>query len=101
VHSSITPEPFGKVVVEGMLAGKPVVATAGGGVPEIVDDGETGLLVPMGDADAMAAAIAKLLADPARAQTIGRQARQAALESFPISKTVAGVEKVFDGMLKA
>lgn len=99
VHSSITPEPFGKVVVEGMLAGKPVVATNGGGVPEIVNDGETGLLVPMGDAPAMAAAIDKLLADPPHAQTIGRQARQAALESFPISKTVAGVEDVFNIVL--
>ena len=64
VHASITGEPFGQVIVEGMAAGKPVVATAGGGVPEIVQDGLTGLLVPMGDPQGMARAICRLLENP-------------------------------------
>ena len=46
VHASITGEPFGQVIIEAMASGKPVVATNGGGVPEIVVHGETGLLVP-------------------------------------------------------
>ena len=66
VHASITGEPFGQVIIEGMAAGKPVVATSGGGVPEIVVDQETGFLVPMGDATAMALAICDLLENPAR-----------------------------------
>src|SRR5207302_666535 len=63
VHASTIGEPFGQVVVEGMVLGKPVVATNGGGVPEIVVNGETGVLVEMGDATAMAEAICGLLAD--------------------------------------
>ena len=64
VHASTTGEPFGQVILEGMAAGKPVVATRGGGVPEFVDDPATGLLVPMGDAKAMADAMARFLRDP-------------------------------------
>ncbi len=59
-HTSIAPEPFGRVVVEGMLAGKPVIAARDGGVTEIIDDGRDGLLVPSGDANALAAAIRQL-----------------------------------------
>lgn len=54
-------EPYGLTVVEAQACGVPVVATAAGGVPEIVDDGRTGVLVTPGDADAMAAAITRLL----------------------------------------
>ena len=68
VHASTTGEPFGQVIIEGMAAGKPVVATNGGGVPEIVEDGQTGILVPMGDAPALAEAICRVLADPAQAR---------------------------------
>ena len=64
VHASTKGEPFGQVIIEGMAAGKPVVATDGGGVPEIVEDGHTGILVPMGDVEAMAEAIVKILSDP-------------------------------------
>ncbi|MCP8881914.1 glycosyltransferase family 4 protein [Devosia sp. XJ19-1] len=70
VHTSIAAEPFGRVVVEGMLAGRPVVATASGGVTEIIRDGETGLLVPPGDAPALAAAITRLMNDPDMAQRL-------------------------------
>ena len=63
VHASITGEPFGQVVIEAMASGKPVVATNGGGIPEIVQHQITGLLVPMGDAKSMAAAILRLLAN--------------------------------------
>ncbi|MEI9897862.1 MAG: glycosyltransferase family 4 protein [Chthoniobacter sp.] len=64
VHASPIPEPFGQVVIEAMAAGKPVVATNAGGIPEIVVDGECGYLVPVGDVDAMAEKICALLADP-------------------------------------
>ncbi|SNB79883.1 Glycosyltransferase involved in cell wall bisynthesis [Arboricoccus pini] len=62
-HTSVAAEPFGQVIVEGMAAGKPVIATAAGGALEIVDHETDGLLVPPGDAVALGAAIARLTAD--------------------------------------
>ena len=99
VHASTTGEPFGQVVVQGMSAGKPVVATNGGGIPEIVVDGQTGLLVPMSDADAMAAAISHLLANPELAQQMGLMGRQRVLEHFTIDHTVLKVEQVYESLL--
>jgi glycosyltransferase involved in cell wall biosynthesis len=64
------------VLLEAMAFGVPVVATKVGGIPEIVTDGETALLVPAQDPSAMAAAIARLLSDPGTASTLARQARE-------------------------
>ena len=99
VHASTTAEPFGQVIVEGMAAGKPVVATAGGGVTEIVVDGVTGLLVPMGDADAMATAVNRLLGDPALAATLAEAGRQRARDQFTIQHTVDRIQAVYDNLL--
>ncbi len=55
VHTSIAPEPFGRVIVEGMLARKPVIATRAGGALETIDEGVTGLLVAPGDVAALKA----------------------------------------------
>ena len=98
-HASITGEPFGQVVVEGMAAARPVVATAGGGVPEIIDDNRTGLLVPMNDAAAMAAAIGRLLADPDLRRRLGRAGRERVLAAFTSDHTARGVAAVFDHVL--
>jgi glycosyltransferase involved in cell wall biosynthesis len=67
-------ENFGGVLLEAASYGCPLVATHCGGTPEIVENGETGLLVPPGDADELANAILRLLADRALAAQIGRQA---------------------------
>ena len=75
VHASITPEPFGQVIVEAMLAGVPVVAVDSGGPAEIVTDGTDGLLYPAGDVDALAQALQQLRNDPglrARLSDAGR-----------------------------
>jgi glycosyltransferase involved in cell wall biosynthesis len=95
VHASITGEPFGQVITEAMAVGKPVVATRGGGVPEIVQDGVTGLLVPMGDAPAMAAAICEILADPDRARRMGAEGRVRVLRHFTVRGTARRLESVF------
>jgi glycosyltransferase involved in cell wall biosynthesis len=99
VHASITPEPFGRVLIEGMALGRPIVATAGGGVPEIVVDGQTGLLVPGGDVGAMAAALRRLLGDPALRQRFGAAGLARARSHFSLESYVAGVEAVYDAVL--
>lgn len=99
VHASTTGEPFGQVIVEGMAAGLPVVATDGGGVPEIVVHGQTGLLVSMNDADAMAEAILRLLSDPAAARAMGYKGQQRARDTFSIERTARAVEAIYDRLM--
>jgi glycosyltransferase involved in cell wall biosynthesis len=64
VHPSIDPEPFGRTLVEAMLAGVPVIATNAGAAPDILEGGKAGMLVPPNDAPALARAIAAVLARP-------------------------------------
>ncbi|HZK82002.1 MAG TPA: glycosyltransferase family 4 protein, partial [Humisphaera sp.] len=99
VHASTIGEPFGQVVIEGMAAGKPIVATNGGGIPEIVQDGVTGLLVPMGDAAQMADAVCQLLADPVKSQEMGQLGRRRVMKYFTIQQTAARVERIYDRVL--
>ena len=75
-------EGFGMVALEAMERGRPVIASAVGGLPEIVDDGRTGVLVPPGDVDALAAAIRDLTASPARTAAMGAAGRARAIEQF-------------------
>jgi glycosyltransferase involved in cell wall biosynthesis len=62
-HTSVRGEPFGRVIIEGMSVGRPVVATAAGGVPEFVHDGEDGMLVPPGDAVELASVLRRIFDD--------------------------------------
>lgn len=91
--TSVAPEPFGRVVVEAMLAGRPVVATAGGGAAEILLPGSTGLLVPPADPRALAGAIGGLLADRPAAAAMGARARQAAAQRYSLESTLALLER--------
>lgn len=99
VHASTLGEPFGQVVIEGMAAGKPVIATDGGALPEIVQNGETGLLVPPAAPDALADAIRTLLADPARAHAMGLAGRKRVQAHFTIAHTCAKVQTLYDQLL--
>lgn len=94
-HASTTGEPFGQVVVEAMMAKRPLVATRGGGIPEIVMDEETGLLVPMKDAPAMARALLRLLDDPQWAKAMGQAGHRRALSHFTIAHTVAKMGRIY------
>jgi len=83
-HTSTAPEPFGRVIVEGMLARTPVIATAAGGALEIVDPGKNGILVPPGDAPALQAALRQLLTAPERTHRLGQSGRQEAQTRFSL-----------------
>jgi glycosyltransferase involved in cell wall biosynthesis len=86
-HCSTAPEPFGRVIVESMFAGTPVIATDAGGAREIVIHGETGLLTPMRDAPALAAAIERYLADPDWSRAVAEKARAHAHGTFSPAAT--------------
>ncbi len=100
VHASVTGEPFGQVIIEAMAAGKPVVATNGGGVPEIVKDGHTGILVPMGDPEAMATAICKILTEPLLAAQMGNCGRERVKQHFTIQETAEKIVAVYGRLLE-
>ena len=99
VHASIRPEPFGRVVLEAMACRKPVIASLGGGVTEIVDHGRTGLLFPPGDDQALASAILELLGDRDRAVRMGEAGYVRLLERFNISQNVEATEATYDRVL--
>jgi glycosyltransferase involved in cell wall biosynthesis len=75
---SVVEEAFGLTALEGMAAGRPVVAFASGGLPELVRDGETGILVRKGDVAGLASAIRRLLTDPALCQRLGAAGQRVA-----------------------
>ncbi len=89
-------EGFPLVVLEAMAAGLPVVATRVIGSSEAICDGETGLLVPVGDAKALADAIEQIVSNPVLAHTFGRSARLRAENIFPYSKMVARIEHLYE-----
>ena len=100
VHTSIEPEPFGRVIAEGMAAGRPVIATDAGGAPEVTgESGAAALLVPPGDVAAMAGAILRLLDDPAEAQRLAEAGRQRVLERFSVAGHVERVQTLYDRLL--
>jgi glycosyltransferase involved in cell wall biosynthesis len=99
VLSTRTPEPFATTVVQAMMAGKPVVATATGGSPEIVLHGETGLLVPPANPTALADALRRLLDDPELARRVARAGREHVLEFNREEVTTREVEGIYEEVL--
>ena len=75
-------EPLGIVNLEAMACGTAVVGSAVGGIPEVVSDGQTGLLVPPDDPEALAAGLNALVGDPDRAAAMGRAGRERAIAEF-------------------
>jgi glycosyltransferase involved in cell wall biosynthesis len=84
------------VALEAMAQGKPVVATAVGGTPELVVDGESGVLVPPRDVEALAAALDALLDDPSRASLLGTQARERVRREFSADAAAEQVLELYE-----
>ncbi len=92
-------EPFGLATLEGMAHAHAVVATDAGGSPEIIRDGVDGLLVPAGDPDALARALARLLGDPELRGRLGGSARRRVAEVFPLPRMLDRVEEIYGRVL--
>jgi glycosyltransferase involved in cell wall biosynthesis len=88
-------EGFGLVALEAAERGRAAIVSDVGGLPEIVADGETGLVVPAGDERALAESIVALTRDPVRVRAMGAAARRRAVEEFSAEAAAAGVEAVY------
>jgi glycosyltransferase involved in cell wall biosynthesis len=93
-------EGFGLVLIEAMAAGKPVIGTLCGGIPEIIVDGETGLLVPPESPHELAKAISTLLKNPDLARRMGQAGRRRVEKHFSVDPYVENVEKVYLELLE-
>lgn len=100
VLGSSEPEPFGRVVIEAMAAERPVIATAAGGVLDIIEHDLNGWLIPAKDAPAMAQALTKVLSEPDLARRLGQAARQTVEERFTLTTHVERVQSVYDVVLQ-
>jgi glycosyltransferase involved in cell wall biosynthesis len=86
-------------LIEAMAAGRPVVSTRAGGVEDVVTDGETGVIVPIGDAPALARAVVDLLEDPARAARLGAAARASVVARFGSGRLVGDIDALYQRLL--
>ena len=93
---SLWPEPFGLVGIEAQAAGRPVIASATGGVSDWLEDGRTGICVPPGDARALAAALSELLSDPDRQDAMGAAGRRAVGARFTEERHVAALLDAYE-----
>lgn len=99
VHTSVEPEPFGRVLIEAMAMHKPVVGSRDGAVTEIVAEAETGLTFPPGDAKQLAEAVLSLLLVPERAQSMGQAGRIRLEAEFDIRANVRKTEALYASIL--
>jgi glycosyltransferase involved in cell wall biosynthesis len=95
VHTSVTPEPMGRVILEGMALGKPVIATDHGGPREIIETERSGFLVRPGDPTALADLLDRVIASPALRATIGRAAVARVSEHFSVTEYARRVQEVY------
>lgn len=99
VHPAIWDEPFGMILTEAMAFGCPVVSTRAGGIPEIVSDGVTGLLVEPGDAQGLGEAIVRVLLDPALARKMGEAGRARVESDFTWDRTAARLSDLLSAVI--
>jgi N-acetyl-alpha-D-glucosaminyl L-malate synthase BshA len=94
-------ESFGLVALEAMACEVPVIATRVGGLPELVEDGETGLLFPVGDVDTMAAGAIRLLSNETETQRFGERGRRVAITRFSAERIIPEYEALYAGLMES
>lgn len=99
-HTSIAPEPFGRVIVEAMLCGRPVVAAEAGGAIELVEPDKTGFLVPPGDPTRLAEIIIKCRNQPEKTNAIASQAQIHARQCFDLTTINQQIAQLLDRTVK-
>ena len=92
-------EGISNTILEALSSGLPVIATAVGGNPDLIESGRTGLLVPAGDTAALARVLGALAADPARARALGLAARQQVEREFSLAAMVSAYESMYELLL--
>jgi len=95
VHTSLKPEPFGRVVVESMALGKPVIATNMGGPSEIIKNKITGILIPPNNPHLLALEIKNLIAHDNLRIEMGKRAREYVLKRFDIRNIISSIEEIY------
>ena len=100
VHAAVYPEPFPRSLLEALALGKPVVATRVGGIPEIVEDRGTGLLIEPSNPGALAEAVTALLKNREMALTLGSNGRKKVEKDFTIEKHVGVLSEFYERLLE-
>lgn len=100
-HTSIAPEPFGRVIVEAMLCGTPVVAAAAGGAVELIDHGQTGWLAPPGDAQKLANILNTCQNNSAQSKQLSHRAQTQAAERFDLRAINLQINQLLQQVKKA
>lgn len=100
-HAAIEPEPFGRIVIEGMAAQRPVIGSAAGGVLEIIEPGISGLLVAPGNSQDLADALISLWQNPAQAAALAAAGRRRVEACFTLDQYLHGVQAVYAAVIAA
>lgn len=100
LHTAQAPEPFGRILVEGMLAARPVVASRAGGAVEIVQEGVTGVLVAPGDVRGFTEAVGRLLANPDARSALGKAGYERAMRRFSVGAMLNGVAEEIEATVR-
>ncbi len=96
IFPSVCQEAFGMPVAEAMVAGTPVIVSDGGGIPELLEEGKTGLVVERSNAEALAEAILKLLGDENLRKSMGKASHQRAVEHFSFDKIADDLQQQYE-----
>ena len=100
VHSSSEPEPLGRVIMEAIALGVPIIGTAAGGVPEMIEEGVTGYLVRRGDVGDMARKLGSVLANPGRRTNLAGEAAERARSRFSSRAFIEVMESEYRKVLR-
>jgi glycosyltransferase involved in cell wall biosynthesis len=99
LHTSIDPEPFGRVLIEAMSLSKPLIASNGGAIPEIIEDGKSGFIFTPGDHDQLADLVIQLIGDKQSAINLGKKGYDRLINNFHIDVNVKKTQLLYERIL--